>query len=290
MFSRAAQNVVVPHTQVRGMATLKEIRLRLKSVSNIKKITSSMKMVSAAKYTRAERELRPARSYGAGASAFYEKIEAAPGEEAKDKLIVALTSDKGLCGGVHSSICRTIRNIMYEKGADKNIKLFLIGDKSNQILTRLFAKDVLTVCKNLGKKPPNFNDASFLAQQIIKAGFNYDVGTVFFNTFKSVVSYQSTQLPIFTESDITSAPKLYDYDSVDQSTIQCYNEFMLASRMYFAMKESACSEQSARMTAMDAASKNADEMIVKLNLTYNRTRQAYITRELIEIISGAEAL
>lgn len=272
------------------MATLKEIRMRLKSVSNIKKITSSMKMVSAAKYTRAERELRPARSYGAGASAFFKKIEATPEEDVKDQLIVALTSDKGLCGGIHSSVCKTIRSIMYEKAADKNIKLFLIGDKANQILTRLFAKDVLTVCKNIGKTPPNFNDASFLAQQITKAGYKYDAGTLFFNVFRSVVSYTTTQMPIFTDANIQTAPKLYDYDSVDESTLQCYNEFMLASRLYYAMKENACSEQSARMTAMDAASKNADEMIVKLNLTYNRTRQAYITRELIEIISGAEAL
>jgi len=272
------------------MATLKEIRLRLKSVTNIKKITSSMKMVSAAKYARAERDLRPARSYGAGASAFYEKIDAKPDEAAHNHLIVAMTSDKGLCGGVHSNICRTIRGIIYDKPADTHIKLLLVGDKSNQQLTRLFPNDVLTVCKNIGKKPPNFNDASFIADQITNTGFTYDIGTLYYNVFKSVVSYKTTPMSLFTENDVKNAPNRYEYDSVDDNVIQCYNEFMLAARVYYALKECACSEQSARMTAMDAASKNADEMIAKLNLTYNRTRQAYITKELIEIISGAEAL
>ncbi|KAH3892237.1 ATP synthase subunit gamma, mitochondrial-like [Dreissena polymorpha] len=289
MFSRAATTAVLPCTQVRGMATLKEIRLRLKSVKNIKKITASMKMVSAAKYSRAERELRPARSYGKGASAFFEKIEATPQENMPNQLLVAMTSDKGLCGGVHASVCKTIRSIMWEKG-DKNIKLFLIGDKSNQMLTRLFAKDVLTVCKNIGKKPPNFNDASFISEEITKTGYNFDAGTVYYNVFRTVVSYRTTPLPLFTEEQIMVAPNLYDYDSLDQNMLQCYNEFMLVCRIFYALKESACSEQSARMTAMDSASKNADEMISKLNLTYNRTRQAYITKELIEIISGAEAL
>lgn len=294
MFSRTSKVILPQCTQVRGMATLKEIRLRLKSVSNIKKITSSMKMVSAAKYARAERDLKPARAYGAGASSFFDMIEVDnTGEGAgpkNNKLIVALTSDKGLCGGVHAAVCKTIKAVMNAKSPDENIKLFLVGDKANQMLTRLYGNDVLMVCKNIGKKPPNFNDATLIAEQILASGFDFDEAKLYFNTFKTVVSYRTTDMYVYNEDMINKAPKLDGYDSLDGDLIKTYNEFMLASRIYFALKEAACSEQSARMTAMDSASKNADEMIQKLNLTYNRTRQAVITKELIEIISGADAL
>jgi F-type H+-transporting ATPase subunit gamma len=111
-----------------------------------------------------------------------------------------------------------------------------------------------------------------------------------YNRFKSVVSYQTVELPIFSLASVMAAPKLTIYDSLDADVIQSYLEYSLASQLYYTMKENACSEQSSRMTAMDNASKNAGEMIDKLSLTFNRTRQAVITRELIEIISGASAL
>ena len=107
---------------------------------------------------------------------------------------------------------------------------------------------------------------------------------------RSVVSYSTAELPLFSQAAVESAPKINLYDSIDSDVIQSYMEFSVASLLYFAMKEGACSEQSSRMTAMDNASKNAGEMIDKLTLTFNRTRQAVITRELIEIISGASAL
>lgn len=138
--------------------------------------------------------------------------------------------------------------------------------------------------------PPQFLDAAKAANEVLNCGFDYSDGKIIYNRFKSVVSYQVSDLPIFSLQAVESAAKLPIYDSLDSDVIQSYLEFSLASMLYYTMKESACSEQSSRMTAMDNATKNAGEMIDKLTLTFNRTRQAVITRELIEIISGAAAL
>lgn len=122
------------------------------------------------------------------------------------------------------------------------------------------------------------------------SSYTYGAGKIVYNKFRSVVSYGVANLPLFDKGSVLAAPKLSIYDSIDEEVIQSYLEFSLASLLYYSMKEGACSEQSSRMTAMDNASKNAGEMIDKLTLTFNRTRQAVITRELIEIISGAAAL
>lgn len=138
--------------------------------------------------------------------------------------------------------------------------------------------------------PPTFLDASKLANEISNLDYEFTEGKIFYNRFKSVVSYSIANMPVFTLKSVESAPKLPVYDSLDSDVIQNYLEFSLASMLFYSMKEGACAEQSSRMTAMDNASKNAGEMIDKLTLTFNRTRQSVITRELIEIISGAAAL
>jgi F-type H+-transporting ATPase subunit gamma len=129
-----------------------------------------------------------------------------------------------------------------------------------------------------------------VAENVLTCGYQFEIGKIVYNKFKSVVSYTTTEIPIFSINSISTAPKLTVYDSLDADVIQSYVEYSLSSLIYYTMKENACSEQSSRMTAMDGASKNAGEMIEKLSLTFNRTRQAVITRELIEIISGAAAL
>ncbi|KAB0803922.1 hypothetical protein PPYR_00892 [Photinus pyralis] len=272
-----------------GMATLKAISIRLKSVKNIQKITQSMKMVSAAKYSRAERDLKQARPVGEGAKMFYERAEVEPLAEKPQKLYIAITSDRGLCGAVHTNICRQIRTILNGPDAE-NIKIVCVGDKSKAILQRTFGKHIILSVNDIGRLPPTFADASRLAAAILQSGYEFSSGKIFYNRFKSVVSYATTDLPVFSLATIQAAPKLSIYDSLDDEVIQSYLEFSLAALLYYTLKESACSEQSSRMTAMDNASKNAGEMIDKLTLTFNRTRQAVITRELIEIISGASAL
>lgn len=275
--------------QQRGMATLKAISMRLKSVKNIQKITQSMKMVSAAKYTRAERDLKAARPYGLGAQQFFEKTEIQTDEKAEQKkLYIAMTSDRGLCGAVHTGVARFIRNEMNKDSS--NTKIICIGDKSRTILSRLFGKEILFVANEIGRLPPTFIDASRIAHEVIKCGYEFTEGSIVYNKFKSVVSYQCSTLPIFSSPTVEKSDKLAVYDSLDADVVQSYLEYSLASLVFYTMKESACSEQSSRMTAMDNASKNAGEMIEKLTLTFNRTRQAVITRELIEIISGAAAL
>lgn len=270
------------------MATLKAISIRLKSVKNIQKITQSMKMVSAAKYTRAERELRQVRPIGDGAKQFYEKAEIAAPEDIPQKLVIAMTSDRGLCGAVHTSVARHIRTELAKD--DQNIKVICVGDKSRAILSRIYGKNIIISCNEIGRLPPTFLDAAKVADAVLKSEYKFGSGQIVYNRFKSVVSYSTQTLPVFSLQSVTAAPKLSVYDSLDDEVIQSYLEFSLASLLFYSMKEGACSEQSSRMTAMDNASKNAGEMIDKLTLTFNRTRQAVITRELIEIISGASAL
>nr|ALS04135.1 mitochondrial ATP synthase subunit gamma precursor [Acartia pacifica] len=283
--------VAVQCQQQRGMANLKAIGLRLKSVKNIQKITQSMKMVSAAKYARAERDLKNARPIGAAAQVFYDRAEVAAEESAAPKeLYVAITSDRGLAGAVHSSICKQIRSELAEKPNLDNVKLICVGDKSRAFFQRWNKNQILMVGTEIGRMPPQFGDASKVANAILSSGYEFDTGKMYYNKYNSVVSYTTTPIPLFSQSTVSNSDKITVYDSLDADVIQSYMEYSLASLIYYAMKEGACSEQSSRMTAMDNSSKNAGEMIDKLTITFNRTRQAVITGELIEIISGAAAL
>lgn len=196
-----------------------------------------------------------------------------------------------MCGAVHTGVARTIRNDLQSRTESiENTKIACVGDKSRAILQRLFADKFVFVANELGRTPPTFLDAAEIAKSILQSGFDFSHGSIVYNKFRSVVSYSCATLPIFSVKSVESSENIAVYDSLDSDVLQDYLEYSLASLIFYSMKESACSEQSSRMTAMDNASKNAGEMIDKLTLTFNRTRQAVITRELIEIISGAAAL
>jgi len=270
--------------------TLKDIRLRLRSVMNIQKITKSMKMVSAAKYARAQRELKPARVYGTGNKALLEKSEISGDASQPEHLILAVSSDRGLCGGVHSGIAKAIKAKIAANPAGVNTSLVLCGDKIKAILGRTHGSHILMSMKEMGKKPAVFEEAAFIARAVIDSGVNFQHGALYYNKFKSVISYAATGDEIVSLDTLSQAEQIGQYDDVDEEILRCYHEFSLASSVFHALKEQACSEQSSRMTAMEAASKNAGEMIDKLAMTYNRRRQAVITTELIEIISGSVAL
>ncbi|TNN31856.1 ATP synthase subunit gamma, mitochondrial [Liparis tanakae] len=171
------------------MATLKDITLRLKSIKNIQKITKSMKMVAAAKYARAERMLKPARVYGSGALALYEKAEIkAPEDKTAKHLLVGVTSDRGLCGAIHS-------------GVAKAIKLEIAN------LTAL-GKEVMHIilnCKEIGRLPPSFGDASIVASELLNCGYEFDQGSVIYNKFRSVISYKTDRKPIFSNDTVANA-------------------------------------------------------------------------------------
>ncbi|KAM4748066.1 ATP synthase F(1) complex subunit gamma, mitochondrial isoform 1-T1 [Rhinophrynus dorsalis] len=292
MLSRSSVLIFQPQwVQVRNMATLKDITRRLKSIKNIQKITKSMKMVAAAKYSRAERELKPARVYGTGSLALYEKAEIKAPEDKKKHLIIGVSSDRGLCGAIHSSVAKTIKHeIASLSSAGKEVMVVGVGDKLRGILQRTHGGHFLLNFKEVGRKPPSFGDASVIASELLNSGYEFDQGSVVFNRFRSVISYRTEDKPIFSLDTVANSENISVYDDIDADVLRNYQEFSLVNIIYYTLKESTTSEQSARMTAMDNASKNASEMIDKLTLTFNRTRQAVITKELIEIISGAAAL
>merc|ERR1719357_1586282 len=292
MFARSSLLVFSPQCgQVRNMATLKDITIRLKSIKNIQKITKSMKMVSAAKYSRADRQLKSARVYGSGALALYEKAEIKAPEEANKHLIIGVSSDRGLCGAIHSGVAKAIKaQIAALTEAGKEVVVVNVGDKLRGILHRTHGKHIAMSFKEIGRKPPTFNDASIVASELLNLGYEFDQGSVVYNQFRSVISYKIDKKPLFSNDAVANAETMGIYDDIDADVLRNYQEFALVNIIYYTMKESTTSEQSARMTAMDSASKNASEMIDKLTMTFNRTRQAVITKELIEIISGAAAL
>lgn len=268
-------------SSARGMATLKDIEMRLKSVKNIRKITSSMKMVSAAKFTRAEKALMPARVYAAGTHSLYEKNDFT--SESEDKMTIAISSDRGLCGAVHSGIGRNL------KARPESLKkAVIVGDKVKMIMQKTMADSFLSTFNNVGRKPSSFSDALDIAEEVLTHEF--DQAELIYNSFKNVVSYKIMSKNIPSLATLEGTDAIFTYDEVDSEVLRCYQEFTLASMVHCALKEQEASEQSARMNSMENATRNAGEMIDKLTLLFNRTRQAVITRELIEIISGANAL
>jgi len=248
-----------------------------------------MKMVSAAKFAQAERSLKHCRPYGE--ALLKSEVEPEADTNVKKHLVVAISSDRGLCGAIHSSICKAVKASMAEKKDGLETSIVCIGDKARSILQRVYASNMLFSVNDIGKKNITFLDASMIAEEILNSGFEYDSGEIVYNRFKSVIAYTTTNEPFYSTDLVSGHSKDFGlYDSLDAETLKCFQEFQLASLIFYALKENSASEQSARMSAMDNATKNAGEMISKLTLYYNRTRQAVITRELIEIISGASAL
>lgn len=233
--------------------------MRLKSVKNIQKITKSMKMVSAAKYAKAEKDLKATRPYGQATTVFNEQAEVSTEpENVKKHLIVAVTSDRGLCGAIHSSIVKAVKALLAdEKFQSLDTKIVCIGDKSKTMLQRIFASNILFSVNDIGKKNVTFLDASSIANAILNSGYEFDSGEILYNRFKSVISYATTKQPFYSSSLINSAKNIGLYDSLDSETIRCFQEYQLASMVFYALKENSTSELSSRMSAMDNASKNA---------------------------------
>jgi len=291
MLKMVVQPVVQP-TRIMGernMATLKEIKLRLKSITSIRKITKSMKMVSAAKFSRSERALKAGAANGPASVALLEKTQIQLSDTTDKQVFIIVSSDRGLCGGIHSGLGRFIRAKLNALPANVESSLVCVGDKVRGILSRTH-QDLFSVTANAyGRLPPQFVEASHVAQMVLKAG-NFSSGKIIYNHFKSAVAYEVNERPIFTAPAIEDKDALSAYDDLDSNKLQSYAEFTMATNLYFSMLQNAASEQSARMAAMDNASNNASDMIKSLSQKYNRTRQAVITTELIEIISGASAM
>ncbi len=293
------------------MPSLKDLKNRIDSVKSTRKITKAMQMVAAAKLRRAQEAAEASRPYTERFNAVLGGLaKAAAGSEAAPlllrgtgsdqvHLVVVMTAERGLCGGFNSSIVKLARIKIEELQANgKTVKILTVGKKGREQLKRdhgdLFIDHVdLSEVKNVA-----YPDAQKIASDLIarfEAG-EFDVATIFYNVFENVVSQIPTAKQIIpadfddveTESEETGY--VYDYEPSEEAVLATLLPQGVSTAIFSALLENGASEQGARMSAMDNATRNAGEMIDKLTIEYNRSRQAVITNELIEIISGAEAL
>lgn len=296
------------------MPSLKEFRNRIASVKSTRKITSAMKMVAASKLRRAQLQAEASQPYASRMAAMLSRLVAkmdaggaAPllmsGTGRDDvHLLVVITSDRGLCGGFNGYVVRLARQKIRELvAAGKKVKIICVGRKGRDVLKREFADKILTTFEGIGKKRLVFSDAQQIADQVLhmlQAG-EFDVCTLVYNQFKSVMTQIPTaqqMIPLAVEGEALAADTqdtegaLYEFEPSEEEILDRLLPRNLAVQIFRALLDSAAGEQAARMTAMDNATRNAGDMINKLTISYNRARQAYITKELIEIISGAEAV
>jgi len=288
------------------MASLKDMRVRIAATKATQKITKAMQMVAASKLRRAQVAAEAARPYtermgkvlGSIASAVAgsdsaPKLLAGTGSD-QVHLLVICTAERGLCGPFNSAIVRLARERINSLTAQgKDVKILCVGRKGFEQLRRQYGKLVLETVELRGIKQIGFEQADMIAKKIVAlfdAG-GFDVCTLFFSRFKSVIAQIPTPQqiipPVFEKAETAAA---YEYEPEEDEILAELLPRNLSVQVFRALLENAASEQGARMSAMDNATRNAGEMIRKQTLTYNRTRQAMITKELIEIISGAEAL
>jgi F-type H+-transporting ATPase subunit gamma len=293
------------------MASLKELRNRISSVKQTQKITSAMKLVAASKLKKAQEQAEAARPFAermanmlANLAAGFADMENAPpllAGTGKDEvhLLVVATADRGLCGGFNSSIVRGARRKIAElQGGGKEVKLLCIGRKGRDQLRRDHGKLIVETFEGVGRTRLTFSEAAEIAlkiEQMYDAG-EFDVCTIVFNQFKSAITQVLTLKQLIpveapkVEDEDREAKAVYEFEPEEDAILAELLPRNLAVQIYGALTENNASEQGARMSAMDSATRNAGDMISNLTITYNRTRQAQITKELIEIISGAEAL
>lgn len=290
------------------MPSLKDLKNRIDSVTSTRKITKAMQMVAAAKLRRAQESAESARPYadqmgavmsnlasGVGNSESAPKMLSGTGKSDTHLLIIA-TAERGLCGGFNSSIVRLARNhIMELQSAGKSIKIITVGKKGREQIKREFSDLMIDHVDLSEVKRLGYGNAKAISEAVL-ARFNseeFDICTIFYNEFKSVISQIPTALqliPAVFESSAENENLFYEYEPDESEILAELLPRAMATQIFTALLENGASEQGARMSAMDNATRNAGDMIDKLTIEYNRSRQAVITNELIEIISGAEAL
>ena len=294
------------------MPNLKDLKNRIASVQSTRKITSAMKMVAASKLRRAQEQAEASGPYAERMGRMLSSLAANVQDSGngpklmtgtgadKVHLLVVISSDRGLCGAFNGSIVREAkRQITRLQGEGKTVKVLTVGRKGRDQLRREFASLIVESYEDVGRRRLGFSDADMVATKVLAmydAG-EFDVCSVVFNKFKSAISQIVTVqqlIPFAVPGEAAVATDevkpLYEFEPDEEQILAELLPRNLSIQIYRALLESAASEQGARMTAMDNATRNAGDMINKLTITYNRTRQAYITKELIEIISGAEAL
>ncbi|MDO5621354.1 MAG: F0F1 ATP synthase subunit gamma [Paracoccus sp. (in: a-proteobacteria)] len=289
------------------MPSLKDLKNRIGSVKNTRKITKAMQMVAAAKLRRAQEAAEAARPYAdrmaavmggltaaAAGSDTAPRLLAGTGSDQRH-LLVVMTSERGLAGGFNSSIVKLARQHAERlAGEGKDVTILTVGKKGREQLRRDYGDKLIGHVDLSEVKRIGYDNARGIAEDVLNrfdAG-EYDVATIFFNRFQSVISQVPTAqqiIPAVVEEG-AEASSLYDYEPGEEAILADLLPRSVSTQVFAALLENAASEQGARMTAMDNATRNAGDMIDKLTTEYNRSRQAAITKELIEIISGAEAL
>ena len=288
------------------MPSLKDLKNRIATVKNTRKITKAMQMVAAAKLRRAQDAAVAARPYAermgavvAGLASSVGKSDGAPkllsGSGAdKVHLMVVMTSERGLCGGFNATIVRLARARAQELLATgKTVKILTVGKKGRDQMKRDYGQYFVGHIDLTEVKRVGYANAQAIALDVL-ARFEHgecDVVTLFYNRFQSVISQIPTALQVIpAQFEAASVNAVYDYEPGEEAILADLLPRAVATQIFTALLENAASEQGARMSAMDNATRNAGDMINKLTIQYNRSRQASITKELIEIISGAEAL
>ena len=292
------------------MPSLKDLRNRIASVKATQKITKAMQMVAAAKLRRAQMAAEAARPYAERMDKVLANLaasigaggEAPPllggGGDGNHHLLVVCTAERGLCGAFNSSIARLARetaNSLQAQG--KTVKILCVGKKGHDVLRRQFGRQIIETIDLRAVRSLGFADADAIGRKIVAlhAANEFDVCTLFYSRFQSVIAQIPTALqiiPLALPADAKAAPSStsYEYEPDEEEILAALLPRNISIQVLRALLENAASEQGARMSAMDNASRNAGEMIKKQTMKYNRSRQAMITKELIEIISGAEAL
>ena len=292
------------------MPNLKDLKNRIASVKSTRKITKAMQMVAAAKLRRAQEAAEQSRPYTERFNAVMSRLAASVGgSDSAPKLLsgtgsdqvhllVVMTAERGLCGGFNANIAKLAKahaRGLIAKG--KEVKILTVGKKGRDSIRRDFAKNIVGHVDLSDVKRLGYADAQGIAKDVLgrfDAG-EYDVATIFYSKFVNVVSQIPTAQQIIpasfdSEEDADEATTLFDYEPSEEAILADLLPRGVATAIFSALLENAASEQGARMSAMDNATRNAGEMIDDLTIEYNRSRQAVITNELIEIISGAEAL
>jgi F-type H+-transporting ATPase subunit gamma len=290
------------------MPSLKDLRNRIASVKATQKITKAMQMVAAAKLRRAQTAAEAARPYaermavvlgnlasGITMGPETPRLLAGTGSD-RVHLLIVCTAERGLCGAFNSSIARLARDHANRLMAEgKTVKIICVGKKGHDILRRQFAQQIIELIDLRSVRQLGFEQGDMIAQKVLarfEAG-EFDVATLFYSRFRSVIAQIPTAqqiIPAQIETGAASSDAVYDYEPEEGEILATLLPRNLTVQIFRALLENAASEQGARMSAMDNATRNAGEMIKKQTMTYNRSRQAMITKELIEIISGAEAL
>lgn len=284
-----ARNAGVSST--RSYATLKEVEMRLKSIKNIEKITKTMKIVASTRLGKAEKAKVTAKKFDDADDQFYKSAETKDLEvESEKELIIAVTSDKGLCGSIHSQLAKSVRRYL---ATSPNADIVTIGDKVRNQLMRSNPNNVKLSISGVGKEAPNFFESAIISDKLISG---LDLGSypkisIFYNNPVSSLSFEPKAQPIFNTTATEQSPSYSKFEiDTDANVSADLFEYNLTCKILSAMAQGHAAEISARRTAMDNASNNAGDMINRYSILYNRTRQAVITNELVDIITGASSL